>query len=91
MWFLQGCDLVGAIRLPNSAFLKNAGTEVTTDILVFRKRINGEIPNGVQFSTLKEVGTGTYTEKVNGWIESRSKPILVNEYFADHPEMSLER
>ena len=85
----QGCDLVGAIRLPNSAFLKNAGTEVTTDILVFRKRINGEIPNGVQFSALKEVGTGTYTEKVNGWIESRSKPILVNEYFADHPEMML--
>jgi N12 class adenine-specific DNA methylase len=30
-------DLVGAIRLPNNAFKANAGTEVTTDILVFRK------------------------------------------------------
>ncbi|WP_347563724.1 DEAD/DEAH box helicase family protein [Pseudoflavonifractor sp. 524-17] len=31
-------DLLGAIRLPNSAFKANAGTEVTTDILFFQKR-----------------------------------------------------
>lgn len=31
-------ELLGAIRLPNNAFLKNAGTEVTTDILFFKKR-----------------------------------------------------
>ena len=30
-------DLIGAIRLPNNAF-KNAGTEVTADILFFQKR-----------------------------------------------------
>src|SRR6202035_895345 len=29
-------DLVGAIRLPNTAFKANAGTEVTTDILFFQ-------------------------------------------------------
>ena len=28
---------LGAIRLPNNAFLKNAGTEVTTDILFLQK------------------------------------------------------
>ena len=31
-------DLIGAIRLPNTAFKANAGTEVTTDILFFQKR-----------------------------------------------------
>ena len=30
-------ELLGAIRLPNNAFKKNAGTEVTTDIVMLRK------------------------------------------------------
>ena len=34
-------DLIGAIRLPNTAFKGNAGTEVTTDILFLRKRAPG--------------------------------------------------
>ena len=34
-------DLVGAIRLPNTAFKANAGTEVTTDILFLQKRAPG--------------------------------------------------
>jgi len=35
-------DLVGAIRLPDTAFKENAGTEVVTDILFFRKRSGEE-------------------------------------------------
>ncbi len=31
-------ELAGAVRLPNTAFKANAGTEVTADILIFRKR-----------------------------------------------------
>jgi N12 class adenine-specific DNA methylase len=31
-------ELLGAIRLPNTAFKESAGTEVTTDILFFQKR-----------------------------------------------------
>ena len=31
-------DLLGAIRLPENAFLKNAGTEVVADILFFQRR-----------------------------------------------------
>jgi N12 class adenine-specific DNA methylase len=34
-------DLIAAVRLPNTAFEKNAGTKVVTDILVFRKRASG--------------------------------------------------
>lgn len=34
----QRADLLGAIRLPNNAFKDNAGTEVISDILFFKKR-----------------------------------------------------
>ena len=39
-------DLVGAIRLPNTAFKANAGTEVTTDILFLQKRAPGTAAQG---------------------------------------------
>ena len=37
-YLAERCDLLGAIRLPESAFKKNAGTETTTDILFLQKR-----------------------------------------------------
>jgi len=37
-YIAQRTELVGAIRLPNTAFYKNAGTQVTTDILFLQKR-----------------------------------------------------
>lgn len=37
-YLAQRCDLLGAIRLPNTAFKENAGTEVTSDILFLQKR-----------------------------------------------------
>jgi hypothetical protein len=39
-------DLIGAIRLPNTAFKANAGTEVTTDILFLKKRVPGPANSG---------------------------------------------
>lgn len=43
-------DLLGAIRLPNNAFLGNAGTSVTADILFFQKRGSApeKLPDWVQ-------------------------------------------
>lgn len=37
-YLAERAELVGAIRLPNSTFKGNAGTEVTSDILFFQKR-----------------------------------------------------
>ena len=37
-YLAQRADLIGAVRLPNDAFKKNAGAEVSTDILFFQKR-----------------------------------------------------
>jgi N12 class adenine-specific DNA methylase len=70
-------DLVGALRLPNDAFKKNANTEVTTDLVVLRKRLPCELPVGRAW---KEVGLIT---------NSQGENIAVNEYFAAHPEMML--
>ena len=37
-YLAQRAELLGAIRLPNTAFTENAGTEVTSDILFLKKR-----------------------------------------------------
>ena len=37
-YLAERAELVGAVRLPNSAFKAEAGTEVTSDILFFQKR-----------------------------------------------------
>ena len=37
-YIAERAELVGAVRLPNTAFKENAGTEVTSDILFLQKR-----------------------------------------------------
>ena len=37
-YIAERADLLGAIRLPNNAFKKNAGTEVVSDIIFLQKR-----------------------------------------------------
>jgi len=74
----QQADLLGAIRLPNDAFKKkNANTEVTTDIVMLRKRLPGELPAGPAWKTVGEI------------VNSLGEYTLVNEYFVAHPEMML--
>src|SRR5579885_2547357 len=43
-WMAERAELLGAVRLPRDTFQGNAGTGVTTDILILRKRIPGGIP-----------------------------------------------
>ncbi len=69
--------LLGAVRLPNTAFKANAGTEVTTDILFLQKR-SPEMLRGESWTDLQPVATA-------------EGPVQVNEYFARHPEMMLGR
>jgi hypothetical protein len=72
----EHADLLGAIRLPNTAFKSNAGTEVTTDILFLRKRTPGAQPTGHAWRGLE-------------MIDSADGPLAVNEYYARHREMML--
>ena len=69
-------DLVGAIRLPNTAFKANAGTEVTTDILFFQKRMPGTASR-----------CGAWRDLTT--IDTPDGAISVNEYFSRHSEMML--
>ncbi|HGS5405360.1 TPA: PLxRFG domain-containing protein [Vibrio cholerae] len=69
----QELDFVGAVRLPNTAFKSNAGTEVTTDIVVFRKLKQGETAKNTVWT---DVGG-----EVNGF--------RVNQWFAQNPQYIL--
>ena len=70
-------DLVGAIRLPNNAFKRNANTEVTTDIVILKKRGSKEAPRGAAW---KNVVPHTNT---------KGEVIEINEYFVENPHMML--
>ena len=52
-YLAERADLLGAIRLPNTAFKANAGTEVSTDILFFQKResFTKEMPDWVDLES----------------------------------------
>ncbi|MFM1975254.1 MAG: hypothetical protein RL145_100, partial [Pseudomonadota bacterium] len=69
-------DLLGAIRLPSTAFEGNAGTSVVTDVIFLRKRMEGEAPAGEAWNNIAAV-------------ETKDGTVTVNEYFVKHPEMVL--
>lgn len=70
-------DLLGAIRLPNTAFKRNANTEVTTDILVLQKRRPGTQPQGVAW------------RKTASHSNSKGEELEINEYYVERPHMML--
>src|ERR1700691_6627694 len=75
-YLAERANLIGAIRLPNTAFKANAGTEVTTDIVFLQKHGQGVPPGAEAWRELTP-------------IETSDGPIFINEYFASHPEMML--
>lgn len=72
--------MVGAIRLPNDAFAANAGTEVTTDIVIFQKLREGEKAD----KNAAWLDTG-------GEINVDGQNIRVNRYFQENPHHILGR
>ncbi|MFG3415833.1 DUF6884 domain-containing protein [Streptomyces althioticus] len=69
-------DLLGAVRLPNKAFARSAGTDVVTDVLVLRRRMDGEEPLDQSWLTAQK-------REVDG------HRLAVNDYFTAHPEHVL--
>ncbi|HUJ10680.1 MAG TPA: DEAD/DEAH box helicase [Verrucomicrobiae bacterium] len=76
-YLAQRANLVGAIRLPNDAFRRNANTEVTTDIVMLRKLNPGETPSGPAWKETAE------------HIDAKGETIYINEYFVERPHMML--
>ena len=52
-YLAERADLLGAIRLPNTAFKANAGTEVSADLLFFQKResLTKEMPEWINLDS----------------------------------------
>ncbi|MEB3776114.1 PLxRFG domain-containing protein [Vibrio sp. R-1] len=69
----QELDFVGAVRLPNTAFKSNAGTEVTTDIVVFRKLKQGETAKNTVWTDVDGEVSGF---RVNQWFAQNPQYIL---------------
>lgn len=85
-YIMDRADLLGAIRLPNTAFAGNAGTSVVTDILVLKKRAPMTEYSGEAF--LHAPNTEVTGNKDPGYWRA-SSTVPVNEYFLNHPEMVL--
>ena len=72
---MKKADLIGAIRLPDNAF-GITGTNVVSDILVFKKHKSGDPYMGEKFKNTSSLREGNaYTS--------------INEYFFDHQDMIL--
>lgn len=67
-------DLVGAIRLPQAAHQRTAGTDVITDLLVFRRREPDRAPQPFDWELTEVVDIGDEQVRMNSW-------------FVGHPEM----
>lgn len=78
-YLAKKAELVGAFRLPSSAFKKIANTEVTTDVIILRKLHETESASEVE-----------WVEVVDSGIEGKTGArISINEYYRNHPEYLL--
>lgn len=77
-YLAERAKLLGAIRLPNTAFEQNAATKVTTDLIFLQRLMPGEEGNADLW-----VGTGEVPDPEGG------DPIPLNKYFIENPSMML--
>lgn len=75
----ESADLLGAVRLPNGAHRRSAGTDALSDVLIFRRRLPGEEPADPTWlgASLLASDAGSETR--------------INDYFTRNPEKVLGR
>ncbi|MEV6922957.1 UvrD-helicase domain-containing protein [Dactylosporangium sp. NPDC051485] len=78
-------DLVGAVRLPSGAHQAAAGTDVVTDLLVFRRREAGQPPSGPGWTAVRSVELPAANDG------GQAETFDINGYFLDRPELVLGR
>ena len=83
-YMAERAEFVGGIRLPSSAFARNAGTEVTTDILFFKRRPEGRIELGEE----KPAWTQTVARELPN-AEGATTEGNVSRYFSENRENVL--
>lgn len=93
-YIAQRAELIGAIRLPNNAFLANAGTQVTTDIIFLQKReklIDVDMSDAGANLPFAESDGRELPAGAARWLHlgQTENGVPINQYFLDHPEMVL--
>ena len=77
-----GSDFIGAFRMNNKTF---GGTTVTSDIIVIRKRVNGQkSAQAIDVSTISGERTAEYQEP--GARKAKQVSMDYNKYFMEHPD-----
>ena len=77
-----GSDFIGAFRMNNKTF---GGTTVTSDIIVIRKRVNGQkSAQAIDVSTISGERTAEYEEP--GARKAKQLSMDYNKYFIEHPD-----
>lgn len=84
-------DFIGAFRLNNNTF---GGTSVTSDILVVRRRVNGQkSANAIDVGSTSGERVASFDTGETRKVDGKEKPVIkslsldYNKYFQDHPEM----
>ena len=77
-----GSDFIGAFRMNNKTF---GGTTVTSDIIVVRKRVNGQkSAQAIDVSNISGERTAEYEEP--GTRKAKQLSMDYNKYFIEHPD-----
>lgn len=77
-----GSDFIGAFRMNNKTF---GGTSVTSDIIVIRKRVNGQkSAQAIDVSSISGERTAEYEEP--GARKAKQLSMDYNKYFIEHPD-----
>lgn len=78
-WVSERANLVGAMRLPGTAFQNNANTEVTTDLIVLQKLGPGVRENLEPWISLSPSAV----------MDGEGQPLPTNEYYVNNPDHML--
>lgn len=77
-----GSDFIGAFRMNNKTF---GGTTITSDIIVIRKRVNGQkSAQAIDVSSISGERTAEYEEP--GARKAKQLSMDYNKYFIEHPD-----
>ena len=77
-----GSDFIGAFRMNNKTF---GGTTVTSDIIIIRKRVNGQkSAQAIDVSNISGERTAEYEEP--GARKAKQLSMDYNKYFIEHPD-----
>lgn len=85
-YIAQHAELLATVRLPNSAFTANAGTQVVTDIIILRKRPAALSPDEAKSERWTETMEYTVTDECGVPVS-----VTLNRVFAEDERLMLGR